>query len=160
MHSILRLHTLAAAAALTATLAAVGCSGGGAAGGDGDAASSAAARYEVRGQVSSVPDPGDPLSNLVIRHEAIDGFVGMDGEVVGMDSMSMPFPVAEDVDLAGLEAGDKVSFTFVVDWDGDPAYQVTRIEELPADTAIELRKARPPAAPEDAAAEGGDGEQH
>jgi hypothetical protein len=154
MRSNLSLRTLATLAALAAALAAPGCSGLG--DGGGEAAGDAAARYEVRGQVSSVPDPGDPLSNLVIRHEAIDGFVGMDGEVVGMDSMSMPFPVAEDLDLAGLEAGDKVSFTFEVDWDGDPAYQVTRIEELPAETEIEYRKARPPAAAEAAAGEGGE----
>ncbi len=143
MRSIPLRHLLVPTIA-AAALAAAACSGGGAAGGGGTAA--AAQRYEVRGEVRSVPDPGDPLSNLVIRHEAIDGFVGMDGAVVGMDSMSMPFPVAEGVSLEGLEAGDAVGFTLEVDWDGDPAYQVTRLEELPAGTEIEYRKARPPAA--------------
>lgn len=101
-------------------------------------------RYEVRGEVTAVPDPDDPLSNLVIRHEAIDDFESFEGEVVGMSSMSMPFPVAGDVDLEGVEVGDKVDFTLVVDWEGDPAYQVVRMEELPADTELELGKAQPP----------------
>ena len=99
--------------------------------------------YEVRGQITNLPDDADPQANLTIRHEAIDDFVSMNGEVVGMSSMSMPFPVADDVDLDGMEVGDKVSFTLTVDWDGDPAYQVTRMEPLPEDTELEYRKASP-----------------
>ncbi len=99
--------------------------------------------YEVRGQITGLPDDADPQANLTIRHEAIDDFVSMNGEVVGMSSMSMPFPVADDVDLAEREVGDKVRFTLSVDWDGDPAYQVTSMEALPEDTELEYRKARP-----------------
>jgi len=99
--------------------------------------------YEVRGQITGLPDDADPQANLTIRHEAIDQFVSMNGEVVGMSSMSMPFPVADEVDLGEMEVGDKVRFTLTVDWDGDPAYQVTTMETLPEDTELEYRKARP-----------------
>lgn len=99
--------------------------------------------YQVRGQVTGLPDPADPMANFTIRHEAIDDFESMDGEVVGMSSMSMPFPVGSEVSLDGVEVGDKVSFTLEVDWDGDPAYQVTSLEALPADTELDYRKARP-----------------
>ena len=98
----------------------------------------------MRGQVTALPDPSDPLSNLRLRHEAVDDFVGMDGEVVGMDSMNMPFPVAEGLSLEGLEVGDPVVFTLEVDWDGDPAYQVTRIERLPEGTELIWDEAQPP----------------
>lgn len=124
-----RLAAVAAAALLAA------CGGG--AGGE-------VHSYESRGVVLGVPDPADPLSNLEIRHEAIDGFRSIDGEVVGMNSMRMAFPLAEGVDLAGIEPGDKVAFTLEVEWEGEPPYRVARIEELPADTEIELREAAPP----------------
>lgn len=122
------------------------------------AAEDDARRYEVRGEITAVPDPEDPLSNLVIRHEAIDDFVSFEGEVVGMSSMSMPFPVADDVSLEGVEVGDKVEFTLLVDWEGDPAYQVVRLEELPADTELEYRKAQPPDSVQEDVAEGMTGE--
>ena len=136
---------LAVAALAAATFLAAACSRGAGAEDDG----TAAAHYTVRGQVSQLPEAGHPGSNLVIRHEAIDDFVSSDGERVGMGSMAMPFPVADDVSLAGIEPGDKVRFTLVVDWDGDPAYQVTDLEKLPADTELVYGKAHPPAtAPE------------
>lgn len=124
---------------------------------DVDAADDPGARtYRVRGEVTAVPDPADPLSDLRIRHEAIDDFVGIDDEVVGMSSMTMPFPVAPQVPVADLAVGDKVAFTLAVDWDGEPAYQITEIEELPAGTELEFRKARPPE-PEEEATEGDTG---
>lgn len=112
---------------------------------DGDGAGGGDAQlYEVRGQVTALPDPSNPLSNLRIRHEPIHDFVSIDGEVVGMDSMNMPFPVAEGLSLEGMEVGDPVSFTLEVDWDGDPAYQVTRIQALPEDTELTWGDAVPP----------------
>lgn len=132
-----------ACAALAATaLTVAGCAGGG---GDTSPATSAEIdTYESRGVVVRVPDPADPLTDLVIRHEAIDDFRGIDGEVVGMDSMSMPFPVLPGVDLTAVEPGSKVAFTLEVEWEGEPPYRVVRIEELPADTELDLRKASPP----------------
>lgn len=97
--------------------------------------------YEVRGQVTAVPDPADPLSNLRVRHEAIPHFVGFDGEAVGMDSMNMPFPVAEGLDVSGLAIGDRILLTFEVEWDGDVPYQATKIEPLPDDVVLDFGKA-------------------
>jgi hypothetical protein len=94
--------------------------------------------YEVRGQVTAVPDPADPLSNLRVRHEAIPHFVSIDGEVVGMDSMNMPFPVAEGLDLSGIAVGDKVHMTFEVEWEGDVPYQATQLEKLPEDAELDF----------------------
>lgn len=134
------LRPTAAAARVVACLAlpllglAAGCGGGG----------GEVARYESRGVVVAVPDPGDELTNLRIRHEAIDDFRSIDGEVVGMDSMTMPFPLAEGVTLAGIEVGDPVAFTLEVEWDGDLPYRISRIEELPAGTELEWRDASPP----------------
>jgi hypothetical protein len=100
--------------------------------------------YTVRGQIQELPDPRDPLSGLYIRHEAIDDWIGIDGEVQGMDSMTMPFPVAEDVTFEGIETGDKVTFTLEVNYDADPAVQVTGVHKLPDDPELEFRSARPP----------------
>jgi len=100
--------------------------------------------YDIRGEIVELPDPGDPLSGLYIHHEAVDGWVSMEGEVVGMDSMTMPFPVADDLSFEGIEAGDKVTFTLQVAYDGDPTFQVTRVEKLPDDTELDFRSARPP----------------
>jgi hypothetical protein len=138
---------LAALAAAAAALLWAACGGGtgDAVRSNGDTAPGGAVEtYEVRGVVLAVPDPSDPLSNLEIRHEAIDDFRSIDGEIVGMDSMRMAFPVAEGVDLAGIAPDDKVAFTLEVEWEGEPPYRVARIEELPADTELEFRKASPP----------------
>ena len=61
--------------------------------------------YTVRGEVVAVPGGGGPTDQLRIRHEPIPDFVGFDGDVVGMSSMTMPFPTADSVDLAVAGAG-------------------------------------------------------
>jgi Cu/Ag efflux protein CusF len=137
-----------------AGLGALGCgretvspaAGGNAAEGAGAAGAAAAVRYELRGEVTAVPDPDRPRSALVIRHEAVDDFADIDGDVVGMDAMTMPFPTAPGVSLDGIEPGDRVSFTLEVAWDDDPPYRITRLEELPAETPLTFRRARPGAA--------------
>src|SRR5690606_37840388 len=55
--------------------------------------------YEVRGEVERLPDPNDAGTDFIVHHEAIDDFVNQHGEVSGMHSMSMPFILAEGVDL-------------------------------------------------------------
>jgi len=97
--------------------------------------------YRVRGEIKELPDPNDPLSGLYIRHEAIDEFVTMEGEVRGMDAMTMPFMVADQVSFEGIEVGDKVAFTLTVSWDADPSIQVTEVDKLPTDTQLDFRKA-------------------
>jgi hypothetical protein len=99
--------------------------------------------YEVRGQLVELPDPEDPLSSFIVHHEAIDDFRNMEGEIQGMDSMTMPFPLADDVSLEGVSVGDRVVMDLVVDWEADPVIQVTRVEKLDADTELDFRGARP-----------------
>ncbi|MEM7049591.1 MAG: copper-binding protein [Acidobacteriota bacterium] len=94
--------------------------------------------YDSRAQVVSLPGESAVESALYLHHEAIDEFRDLDGEIVGMPSMTMPFPVASEVDLSEVEIGDKVSFSFEVRWEGDPPYQVLRIEALPPQTELQL----------------------
>jgi Cu/Ag efflux protein CusF len=103
-----------------------------------------ATTYTLRGRVVELPDPADPTTGLYIHHEPIDDFVNMDGEVDGMDSMTMPFAAGDGVSLGSLNAEDKVEFDLTVDWEGDPMMEVTRIERIDPGTQLEFRKARPP----------------
>lgn len=101
--------------------------------------------YSVRGEV--IENHGDRTPRgLVLHHEAIDDFESITGDVWGMDSMTMPFLVSDDVTLDDLAEGDKIAFTLRVDWSDDDTPQiVTGLEKLPADTELEFRTARPPA---------------
>ena len=110
---------------------------------------------DVRGRVTSLPTGGALSQPLFIRHEAIPDFVGADGEVhvnadgaLGMKAMEMPFPeMAPGVSFDGIDAGDPVAFDFAVAWDGrSPRYWITRVEELPADTELEIALDVPAAA--------------
>ena len=133
---------VAASCLLTASLALVACGGGDespTATDDGaEAAAAADGVYRSRGEVVALPDPAKPGSQLSIHHEAIPDFASYEGEVVGMSPMTMPFPTAPSLDLAGLEVGDPVAFTLEVRWDGSPPYQITAIEKLPADTELDF----------------------
>ncbi len=97
--------------------------------------------YTVRGEVTGLPRPDRPASELTIHHEPIAAFVNKDGKVVGMDSMEMPFTPARGVSLIGLDVGDKIEFTFEVRWKQSPYFQVTRITKLSRDTALDWGKA-------------------
>ena len=70
------------------------------------------------------------FSTLLIA-KSVDG-------TLGMASMIMSFPVAAGVSLDGLAVEDKVSFTMEVNWGANPIYQITRIAELPPDTALDF----------------------
>lgn len=113
--------------------------------GCGAGADEAAQVYEVRGQVRQLPgaSAGAGDSGLLLAHEAIDDFVDREGKVVGMDPMTMSFPVAEGVSLDGVDVNDVVEIELQVDWKGEPAVQVTRVEELPAGTKLVFRAAEP-----------------
>jgi len=103
----------------------------------------------IRGEIKQMIDPQVPSSELKIHHQQIANFKTMDGTVnvnargiAGMMSMTMPFPVAQGVSLEGFNEGDKVSFDFVVNWGNDrPAWEITKIEKLPADTEIDYTNA-------------------
>jgi len=119
---------------LLAVLSLAGCSGGRESG----------RTYTVRGQVVQLPDPNNPGTGLSINHEAVDDFVSRDGEVVGMDPMSMSFPVAAKVPLEGLQVGDVIEFKLHVDWGAQPEVEIVEIRELPAGTKLVFRAAKPP----------------
>ena len=118
---------------LLAILSLAGCSGG----------EESGRTYTVRGQVTQLPDPGNPGTGLYLNHEAIDDFVSRDGEMVGMDPMNMPFQVDEEVALEGIGAGDVVEVKLHVDWEADVAAEIVEIRELPPGTKLVYRAAQP-----------------
>ena len=69
--------------------------------------------YDFKGRVvSKVPE----THTLVVDHENIPGF---------MAAMTMPYPVAANVDLSGVETGDQIAARVVVNKDGD--YELTKV---------------------------------
>lgn len=98
-------------------------------------------RYVVRGVVAALPSAERPGSELQVRHEAMPHFVGQGGQL-GMDTMTMPFPLGPGVSLVGIAVGDKVEVSFEVDV--DPAtqnligYRATAIARLPAETELDF----------------------
>jgi hypothetical protein len=100
--------------------------------------------YTVRGRVDQIPRANEPASELMIAHQAIDGFVDREGKVSGMDSMTMSYPLAGGVETAGLAVGDPIEFTLHVDWSADRPAEITRIRKLPPGTPLVFRAARPP----------------
>lgn len=105
--------------------------------GDGSKSSPPAAGdvYHARGVVERLPQADGPDKALYIHHEPIPGYRDETGAVVGMGSMTMPFPLARGVATAGLAPGDSVAFTFVVTWKPRSGYEITEISKLPAGTA-------------------------
>ncbi|MEM8963209.1 MAG: copper-binding protein [Acidobacteriota bacterium] len=96
--------------------------------------------YTTRALVRQIPITGDPRSELQLTHEEVPEYENRKGEVVGMKSMTMPFPI-DDALLTGIEAGDRVEFEFAVRWEGSPPLEVVRIDKLPADTLLSFEAA-------------------
>lgn len=91
--------------------------------------------YTTRGRVERWT-PG--TRRIQVHHESLPGFVDADGRKVGMKAMSMSFSVAPDLDLEGVKPGDTVKLTFEVRHDSEPTLLITRLEELPPGTALQL----------------------
>lgn len=125
-----------------AVLLAAACQEGSRAPAGANGASNELHRYTVRGEIVRLPAATGPRQ-LSLRHEAIDDFADAAGKVVGMGSMVMPFDLAPGVALDGLQAGAKVEARIAVGW-SPPLLQIEQLKELPADTTLELRAARPP----------------
>jgi len=70
--------------------------------------------YTVRGVLRSLPEAGASLPEVLIRHQAIPEFTDADGQVVGMQAMSMPFVVENPELLAGLAPGAAIEIDFEV----------------------------------------------
>ena len=99
--------------------------------------------YTARGQVTQLPDPANPGTGLYLNHEAIDQFMSRDGEVVGMDPMTMSFQVDEKVPLRDIQVGDVIEFDLHVDWGAETEAEIVRIRELPPGTKLQFRAAQP-----------------
>ena len=99
----------------------------------------------ILGEITMIPVEGDPSSALKIRHQQIPNFKNKDGEITvsssgiaGMSSMTMEFPLGQGMNLDGFNIGDKVSFTFQVNWGGSRvAWEVTQIGKIDPSTVID-----------------------
>ena len=131
---------------LLLTLAAAACSGSGqgedvaieSESGWGEGAS--IDRYTLRGEIVGLPDAADPDRSVKVHHEAIPDFRSAEGEIVGMGSMTMPFPVADGLKLDGFADGDKIEMTLEVnrDLEARPPYRITRVTRLPEDAVLDF----------------------
>lgn len=103
------------------------------------------ADYEARGEIAKLPDATSP--QIWIRHEAIPDFRDAEGEVVGMESMTMPFDVAPGLALEGFAPGDRIAFRLEMRWGDRAKASVARIERLPEGELLAWESpAAPPAA--------------
>ena len=109
--------------------------------------------YRVRAQVRQVPALDDPRGEIVVRHEAIPSFKNEEGEIVGMDTMSMPFPLADPALVAGLAPGDRIVMDIEVSWHGGNPLEVTAIDKLPEGTRLDFEAGAEDEAPEAEATE-------
>jgi hypothetical protein len=118
------------------------CNDAGGASARADPRGEADAKYTVRGRIEMLPIAGQPQTELVVHHEAIPSFKGFDGKT-GMESMSMPFPVAKGLDLSAVAIGDAVELDFVV-WmkPGHKGFEARRVAKLPAGTRLAFEGAK------------------
>lgn len=94
--------------------------------------------YQTQGVVYGVTEVEGQWPELVIHHQSIPEFVSREGEVSGMDSMTMPFTVSPELSLAEVDEGDAIDFRFEVRWEGHPTLLVTSLERLPQGTVIDF----------------------
>lgn len=104
----------------------------------GEAPAPAADVYTVRGVVERLPQANGPDKSIYIHHAAVPGYRDEHGTVVGMKSMTMPFPLHPGVSLSGILPGDAVEFTLAVTFRPRAGYEITVIHKLPAGTAVDF----------------------
>lgn len=100
-------------------------------------------RYTVRGVIEQLPSAAEPTREFQVRHEAIPHFVGQNG-ALGMDTMTMPFPLAEGLSLGSLKIKDVIELTFEVDYDTAAKkfveYRAVAVKPLPAGTELDFSR--------------------
>lgn len=95
--------------------------------------------YTVRGRVVDVVD--DPVNGPTARihHEPIPSFESQ-GEIVGMHAMTMPFPLADELDATLLAPDAIVEFTFGVTYSAESqlaeSWELTEFVVLPESTVL------------------------
>ncbi len=107
------------------------------------APASTARTYTVRALVLSLDPPAGPVAEIKVHHEAIDDFANAKGDVIGMNAMTMPFPLASPDLAKDLAPKDVIQMTFSLDWQANRPLEVVAIEKLPQETQLEFRKANP-----------------
>lgn len=92
-----------------------------------------------------LPDPQNPALEFQVRHEAMPHFRGQDGEL-GMDTMTMAFPLTSGLKLDGLAVGDAIELRFEVDFDASTRqmkdYRATGFTKLDAGTKLDFTRLR------------------
>ena len=109
-------------------------------------AASDARMYVIRGEVISVPQAGKPGTQFIVKHEPIDNFRDASGQIVGMNTMGMPFTPGKGVSLEGIRPGDKIEMRWVIQWKPEAKEYVESVQKLPAETQLRFGKAYPPTA--------------
>jgi hypothetical protein len=108
--------------------------------------------FETRGQVVALPSMTEDFK---VRHEVVPDFPNPDGSM-GMNTMTMPFwpatsnanfdphreRIPADLDLEGIEVGDKVMITWEYQRDratNQPiSWYAVKVEKLPDDTELDF----------------------
>jgi Cu/Ag efflux protein CusF len=67
--------------------------------------------YQVTGVVRAMPGNGRASNELLVKHAPIPQYRDSAGNVVGMKAMTMPFYLADDVNLEGIRVGDSIAMT-------------------------------------------------
>ncbi len=101
--------------------------------------------YVIRGEVISVPQADKPGTEFIVKHEPIDDFRNAAGQIVGMNTMGMPFTPGQGVSLEGIKPGDKIEMRWVLQWKPESKEYVESVRKLPAETQLRFGEARPPA---------------
>ncbi len=91
--------------------------------------------YHLRGIIKALPAAGELPASVSIKVPPIAHWVGMSGKIEPMMTMTMSYQLASGVTLHGIATGDKVAFTYKVNWNADRMV-ITRIKKLPAKTII------------------------
>ena len=96
--------------------------------------------YHLKGIVRSLPVPMQGPPSMMIKMQAIPNWTGITGQITPMAAMTMPCQLAKTVSPADLAVGDKIAFTYKVNWLQDRML-ITRLKKLPPTTVIHFNLA-------------------
>lgn len=124
--------------------------------------------YTLNGEIYQLPEAGS--NEIYVRHEAIPHFVSSEGQVVGMEAMTMPFAMDPSLSLEGMEPETPITFNFEVRWNGSPPFLITSwekrdVEELGTEgsteeVALELQPEEPEGGEEEEKEDGSEAAHH
>jgi len=98
--------------------------------------------YTTQGIIDTIP--ASPLDEFMVRHTPIPDFQSQLDQTppAGMPAMTMPFPLAEGVELIDLAEGDIVEIDFAVFYSRDTGslvgYETREIRQLAAGTQLDF----------------------